>query len=149
MATFNASDYRRDFGFFKSRRATGSQNRQSQHCAETVTPSSIEGRFAGLSVLVSCRVNRRSGLTLSVLIVTDSATFRFWISGTCPGDGTGVDGSLRQQRLTHLPSGELGIFHPLLFCVQILFIDLSSKAEPTPEATVYGKARDSRKRQNS
>lgn len=73
-----------------------------------MTSSINEGRFAGLSVLVYCLVIRRSDLILSVLIVTDSATFRFWISGTCPGDGTGVGGSLRQQRLTHLPSGELG-----------------------------------------
>ena len=108
MATFNDSHYRRDFEFFKLRRATGSQNRQSQHFAETVTPSSKEGRFAGLSVLVSCRVNRRSGLTLSVLIVTDSAAFRFWISGTSRGDGAGVVVRLRQKHLTHLPSGELG-----------------------------------------
>lgn len=72
-------------------------------------PSVKEGRFVGLSALVCCRVNRRSDLILSVLIVTDSATFRFWISGTCPGDGAGVDGSLRQQHLAHLPSGELGL----------------------------------------
>lgn len=108
MATFNGSDYRRFFVFFKSRRAAGSQNRQSQQFAETVTLSSKEGCFAGLSAIVYCRVNRRSDLILSVLIVTDSATFRFWISGTYPGDGIGVVESLRQQHLTHLPSGELG-----------------------------------------
>lgn len=39
------------------------------------------------------------------------------ISGTCPGDGAGAVGSLRQQHLTHLPSGELGFNSVLRICL--------------------------------